>query len=124
MRLVFSRCALTQRHLTWELKQNTCEPCNASTLYGGACLSIRVRRVLFNNSMHDEVSLPIMLSLISTTSLLNASISILRRNRLTVYFNVISNATVSIIINAIKILRKIEERLCLCSNEKIKRFST
>ena len=32
MRLVFSRCALTQRHLTWELKQNTCEPCNASTL--------------------------------------------------------------------------------------------
>ena len=31
MRLVFSRCALTQRHLTWELKQNTCEPCNAST---------------------------------------------------------------------------------------------
>ena len=33
MRLVFSRCALTQRHLTWELKQNTCEPCNASTTY-------------------------------------------------------------------------------------------
>ena len=31
MRLVFSRCAPAQRHLTWELKQNTCEPCNAST---------------------------------------------------------------------------------------------
>ena len=31
LRLVFSRCAPAQRHLTWELKQNTCEPCNAST---------------------------------------------------------------------------------------------
>ena len=31
MRLVFSRCAPAQRHLTWDLKQNTCEPCNAST---------------------------------------------------------------------------------------------
>ena len=32
MRLVFSRCAPAQCHLTWELKQNTCEPCNASTM--------------------------------------------------------------------------------------------
>ena len=32
MRLVFSLCAPAQRHLTWELKQNTCEPGNASTI--------------------------------------------------------------------------------------------
>ena len=35
MRLVFSRCAPAQRHLTWEVKQNTCEPCNASTTTRG-----------------------------------------------------------------------------------------
>ena len=44
MRLVFSRCALTQRHLTWELKQNTCEPCNASTR--------KVIRLLLDNKVY------------------------------------------------------------------------
>ena len=41
MHLVFSRCALAQRHLTWELKQNTCEPCNASTLNNNKLNSIK-----------------------------------------------------------------------------------
>ena len=45
----------------------------------GACLSISVCRVILNNSMHDEISLPIIM--------LNASISILQRHRLTVYFD-------------------------------------
>ena len=62
MRLVFSRCALTQRHLTWELKQNTCEPCNASTLMEDMQVSssskVRDLDVGFDQylTFHDHIS--------------------------------------------------------------------